>query len=121
MNGPVIYEAVKFWLPLLTVAGVLYRAYKKVTNGVQAWADCLLHNHLTHIQSSTQETVCVLKEVRDSQNTQAESITEVGKNILDVKQNITKVADDLADHINGDGQLQQQIATDLAILKDRQK
>jgi uncharacterized membrane protein YgcG len=39
-------------LPWITIAGLLYRGYRKAKTSVTEWADTLLDNHATHMQAS---------------------------------------------------------------------
>lgn len=47
-----VYESIRFWLPLTAAVGL----YFKLKKGVSEWASSLLDNHLTHIQDATQTT-----------------------------------------------------------------
>lgn len=105
MNGPVIYEFVKFWLPVLTGFGMVFKAWRVARGGVTKWADSLLNNHLTHIQIATEQSAKLLVEVRDDHRV--------------AKQEITGIRSDLHTHEVATLAVQQQILTGIEVLKDR--
>lgn len=105
MNGTMIYEAAKYWLPLLSITTLVYRAYRKATRGITMWADKLMFNHLTHIQTATEKSATLLEEVRDD-----------GKRTIELT---LQVARDLKDYQALTGKAQGDILRDLAVLKDR--
>lgn len=57
----VLYEAVKFWLPLMTIGTLLVKAYLTTKKNIGGWAEKLLSNHLSHIQKATETTVAETK------------------------------------------------------------
>jgi hypothetical protein len=95
------YSEIKFWLPLITIITVFYKA----KTAVSGWADTLLNNHLHGIEQATVSTVTETKEtnvlLRDSS----------GK--LDMIQNT------LADHQAKNLQVWQGVVESLTILKER--
>ena len=95
------YSEIKFWLPLITIITVFYKA----KTAVSGWADTLLNNHLHGIEQATVSTVTETKEtnvlLRDSS----------GK--LDMIQNT------LADHQEKNLQVWQGVVESLTILKER--
>jgi len=52
------YSEIKFWLPLITIITVFYKA----KTAVSGWADTLLNNHLSGIEKATVSTVTETKE-----------------------------------------------------------
>jgi len=113
------YNAVKYWLPLVSVALVVFRVLVWIRNKINAtiastaaWGERLLHNHLLHIQTATEESVVILKEVRDNQSEQLDKAKVTAAAV-------EKVAVDLEKHENAEGEVQQKILTALEILKDR--
>lgn len=95
------YSEIKFWLPLITIITVFYKA----KTAVSGWADTLLNNHLHGIEQATVSTVTETKEtnvlLRDSS----------GK--LDMIQNT------LADHQAKNLQVWQGVVNSLSVLEDR--
>jgi hypothetical protein len=95
------YSEIKFWLPLITIITVFYKA----KTAVSGWADTLLNNHLHGIEQATASTVTETKEtnvlLRDSS----------GK--LDMIQNT------LADHQTKNLQVWQGVVESLVVLKER--
>lgn len=63
-----LYDGIRYWLPLVTFGTITVRAFLHAKTGVEKWAGKLLDNHLAHIELNTQETVKVLKEIRDAGN-----------------------------------------------------
>lgn len=57
------YEAMKFWLPIITAATLLWKAYSAVKKNVTAWGSSLLDNHLHTIQEETKITNVLLREL----------------------------------------------------------
>src|SRR5208282_5633904 len=106
MTGNQMYDAIKFWLPITTAFTVVYGAYRNVLTKVTIWGNQLLENHLTHIQSATEDSARVLKEVRDNQATQLVQATTTAVAVA-------KVAVDLEKHEEADGEVQQKILTAL--------
>jgi hypothetical protein len=51
-----LYETIKFWLPLVTVGGIVIKAYLSAKKGIGEWAHSLLTNHLSHIEQATVST-----------------------------------------------------------------
>jgi hypothetical protein len=99
------YEILKFWLPLISGFGLVIHGYRSAENGISAWADSLLNNHLHSIQAATEKTAATLVEVRDDGRKAA---TEVAK----VRENLQK-------HQDADEKVQREILTTLEVLKDR--
>ena len=113
------YNAVKYWLPLVSAALVVFRVIVWIRNKINstiaataAWGESLLHNHLAHLQTATEESVVILKEVRDNQSEQLSKAKLTAEAV-------GKVAIDLERHEAADGEVQQKILTALEILKDR--
>ena len=48
----VAYTEMKFWLPMITVAAIVWKAKTSVTG----WVDKLFSNHLAHIEAATVNT-----------------------------------------------------------------
>jgi hypothetical protein len=44
-----VYSEIKYWLPMVTIGTVIWKARAAVTQ----WADKLFSNHLSHIESAT--------------------------------------------------------------------
>jgi hypothetical protein len=81
----VAYEAVKYWLPLVTGFGLVIRAYSSTTKSINAWANALLNNHLHSIQEATQETVVLLRNMRDNDAEIAEKVEQVRCDLANVQ------------------------------------
>ena len=99
------YDALKFWLPIITGFTLIYKLVDKGVNAFGDWADKLLDNHLTHIQAATESTAESLKQLVSLHGMTAKAIT--------------KVADDLREHEDKDDRVQGEIAKNVAILLDR--
>lgn len=52
------YSEIKFWLPLITIITVFYKA----KTAVSGWANTLLNNHLHGIEQATASTVTETKQ-----------------------------------------------------------
>lgn len=58
----VLYTEAKFWLPLLSIFGLVIKAYVNGKKSVSEWADSLLNNHLHGIENNTKSTESETKE-----------------------------------------------------------
>ena len=105
MNAGQFHDALTYWLPLLTICTIVYRAWNKATARVGAYADKLLKNHLSHIQENTAASAALLTEMRDG-----------SKQTLELTRT---VHESLNLHMADDLKIQGEILKDLAILKDR--
>lgn len=105
MTGEAIYEIVKFWLPIATAFGLVIRGWKSAKGGVTQWADLLLNNHLSHIQTATEASASLLKEVRDNGVSAAAAVAQISQ--------------DLRLHEDSTLKVQRDILVGIEILKDR--
>jgi hypothetical protein len=92
MTAIAFYAALKFWLPMVTAFVLVIKAYRTLSSGVTTWADKLLNNHLSHIQTATEATATLLAQSHKDQQ----------------------------EYQKKDAETQQSIITSLEILKDRQ-
>lgn len=60
-----VYEFIRFWLPLVTAAGLVIKAYFTIKKSVSVAAHSLLSNHMTHIQEAAIETVKETKRTNE--------------------------------------------------------
>jgi hypothetical protein len=99
-----VYDAAKYWLPVITVITLIVRAYRNAKHGITEWANQLFNNHLTHIQIATESTAASLKEMVTYQKASAESVK--------------KVAEDLELHEKQDLEIQGKILTGIEVIKE---
>lgn len=66
MTGQIVYELIKFWLPILGAAAMLYRGARAARTGISAWANQLLDNHMAHIQKAAEDGALSLHEMSTS-------------------------------------------------------
>ena len=119
-----IYEIIKFWLPIVTAFGFILRGYHTITRNVSEWADKLLHNHLSHIEQNTAQSVVLLAGVRDWQDKEGLKIEthliRMGADMVDnqkdlvehrgrLEENLAKVAVELAAYQKRDEEIQRNI------------
>lgn len=117
MTAIALYAALKFWLPMVTAFILICKGYTSGVNKLTTWADKLLNNHLSHIQTATEATAAtmlthaaksalLLEEIRTDGSAAALSVAQVATNLKDAERRSTE--------------RQTEILRDLAILKDRQ-
>lgn len=82
MTLAVFYAALKFWLPIITAFTMVYKAYGSAKTGITAWADKLLNNHLSHIQSATEETANLMRESIQADSKYREQDARVQQEII---------------------------------------
>ncbi len=120
MTALAFYAALKYWLPLLTAFTFIFKAYKsaekKISVGFTQWANKLLDNHLSHIQTATEDTAAAMRAFSTTAVSLLEEIRNEGKASSHV---IAQVQADLkAAQDKGDDRFHT-IATDIAIIKER--
>jgi hypothetical protein len=71
------YEFVKYWFPLITISLMIRKGWKSFKESIDAWADKMLNNHLTHIQSATETTVQLLREMKEDRKATAVKVEAV--------------------------------------------
>jgi hypothetical protein len=60
-----LYHEAKFWLPMVTIFGIVIKAWLSSKQGVSDWADKLLNNHLAGIETATQSTETETKKTNE--------------------------------------------------------
>jgi len=79
MTWPTFYEALKYWLPIVTVLTLAYKGSVATGKGVKKWADALLDNHLTHIQTATEGVAKSMVELVESQKASTTAMTRLAE------------------------------------------
>jgi hypothetical protein len=95
------YTELKFWLPMVTVVTIFWKAKSAIT----VWADTLLNNHLHSIQTATQSTEVETKKTN--------SLLEYNTGKLEMLQGTVH------DHNEKQLVIFQGIVNTLAVLEDR--
>jgi hypothetical protein len=115
----VLYEGLKFWLPVVTGFGIVIKAYvhaaKKVAetkNSVQAWADTMLNNHLHSIQDATMQTVSETKKTNAL-------LKDSAQQAIAVADHVERVASTISSHQEKEAQVWAGVVKTLAIIEDR--
>lgn len=104
------YEAVKFWLPLATILGLIVQGWRSLVKKITIWVEKLLNNHLHHIEENTAEAAAALRETHAEFKTMR---ADQAVSFMDVRR-------DMMLFMDGQSKIQQSILTNLEILKDRQ-
>jgi hypothetical protein len=73
------YSEIKYWLPLISIATILWKARTAVTE----WADKLFSNHLSHIEEATVSNAKEAKETNVILNTQSGKLDMVQNTLAD--------------------------------------
>jgi len=110
MTWMALYVLLKFWLPAITAAGLILKAimatrrfFLNIKIDIGNWANTLLENHMTHIQESIDDASKSVQELSGSMKIFATEMTEMRR--------------DFQDHTRHDDRIQNQILTDLEVLK----
>jgi hypothetical protein len=96
-----VYTELKYWLPLLTIGTIIWKAKSAIT----VWADTLLNNHLHSIQAATQST--------ETETKKTNSLLEDNTGKLDMLQGTVH------DHQEKQLVIFQGIVNTLSVLEDR--
>jgi hypothetical protein len=116
MTALAFYAALKFWLPMLTAFTFIYKGFKAAGKGLTLWADKLLNNHLSHIQTNTEDTALVMRQFSEAAIGLLEEIRNDGKAAaVAVKQ----VQTDLKEAQDKGNDRFHTIAQDITIIKER--
>jgi hypothetical protein len=67
-----LYIELKFWLPVVTAFTIVVKAYLGGKGKISDWADQLLNNHLSHIETATTSTEVETKKTNELLRTAAE-------------------------------------------------
>ena len=112
MTGPVFYELIKFWLPLITAGGIglrlifaIRKLYISTKDSIVSWANVLLENHMTHIQAAAENASISLA-----------MMTETNKELAST---IKLLRDDFVGTQHENLRIQSAILTGIEVLKDR--
>lgn len=91
------YEILKFWLPVVSAFSLVIKAYFSMKKSIGAWANRLLDNHLSHIETATasteqetKETNKILKEVSGQNVALYNTVTDHQEKSLRVWDSVTK-------------------------------
>ena len=60
-----LYHEIKFWLPMVTIFGIVIKTWLSSKQGVSDWANKLLNNHLAGIEAATQSTETETKKTNE--------------------------------------------------------
>ena len=108
------YETIKFWLPIASGFSLVIGAYFSVIKKVSAWADLLLHNHLSHIESAVANNATEAAKTNDF--LQAAACRESS-----VAQKVDMVQSTLHDQNRQQADVWKEVVEALVILKERTK
>ena len=125
------YEAFKYWMPLGSGFYLVIRAYRSAGTKLTEWADKLLNNHLHHIQEATQNTVMILRDMREDSLEVAAQVEEVKQNLSSCQvpvhggkavsvvnmETLGEIRAELANHIKVDEEIQAKILLSLDEIK----
>jgi hypothetical protein len=104
----IVYNELKFWLPVIGAVGTVWKMRAAVTG----WADKLFSNHLHHIEQATISTV------EETKNTN-KLLGESAQRDMVIASRVSDVSNTLA--LNHEKQLQvwQGVVNTLSVLEDR--
>lgn len=112
MTWLAVYAFIKYWLPMTTAAGLLFKLYFIIRNAVRRtmddigiWANTLLDNHLTHIQASAEQASASLKELSETNREVASSMKSMREDFQETQVENLRV--------------QSNILTGIEVLRDR--
>lgn len=105
-----IYEQLKYWLPVTTVLGLLFKAYTKARNSMSIWAGALIDNHMTHIQAATEKASDAVVQLANYHRDMLDSQHSMVSTLHDMKTELHEYAKDSLD-------VQSNIVTNLEVVK----
>jgi len=122
----VIYEQLRYWLPLFSGFVFAYKGFKSVKKSLDGWAE----THLLGIQDATANTVVatnktnellVASALHDSQVAEQAAIvkTDLLTNNQDVKNGFLLIREDIKDHADKEMAVWMGVVNTLSLLEDR--
>jgi len=112
MTLSVLYEQLKFWLPVTTVITLIIKAWLSAKKATQTWANTMLDNHMAHIQESSEQAS---KAVIELAGYHKEMLVQQ----RELVSNMTLMQRDFHDHVLEDARVQTQIASALEVIKSQ--
>lgn len=103
MTWLIFYALIKYWIPILTALGILWRGITGIKRGVKDFADTLLDNHLQHIQIAVEKS--------------SEAVISLCETQKDSSVSIVRISEDLRDHQKEDIRVQTAILTGIEFIK----
>ena len=97
-------ETLRWWVPLVSVSVLVWKAYADAKKSVREWADKLFENHLAHIQAASEQGAASLQRLVEYQHDSAVAVQ--------------KVAVDLEAHEQQDARVQAEILSGIEVLKN---
>lgn len=119
MVPTVVYDQLKFWLPLVSAFLLAYKGFQSIKKSVDGWAAKLFDNHLSHIQSATTDTVTETKATNELLKASAIKDTDIARHVSEVKD--TLAASDKLTRAHEDKEMMvwQGVVNTLTVLEDR--
>src|SRR5208337_4603867 len=112
MTWQSFYEALKFWLPVVTVVGLIIRGYLSAKKAASAWANTMLDNHMAHIQDASEKASTAVIELagyhKEMLDQQREMVT-----------NLTLMQRDFHEQTEEDSRVQSDILTGIEVIKSQ--
>lgn len=103
-----IYDQIRYWLPVSGILSIVWA----IKRGIKKWADTMLENHMSHIQTSTEQAAAAVTELagyhRDMLGQQKEIVTSMAL-----------IQRDFHEHIREDERVQRDILTGIEVIKSR--
>lgn len=118
---PLIYEQMKFWLPLVSAFVLAYKGFQSIKSSIDGWAAKLFDNHLSHIQTATMSTVTETKTTNDLLKAAALKGVEVATHVADVKKALADSDGKQRAHEEKEMMVWQGVVNTLTVLEDRSR
>ena len=117
MTPTIIYDAVKFWLPIVTGTGIIIKAYLTAKKNASEWLERIMNRQLGHLEVSTEHAAKAVVELAGFHKDMLESQKEMVRSQGDVLGVIKDMHADFQHHVSEDVRVQSQILTGIEILK----
>lgn len=112
MTWLMIYGIIKFWLPIITLLGLIIKGFRIASQRVSDWANTLLDNHMKHIQDAAEKAAGAVVE-----------LSAYHRNNIDLQKNLVAEFSTMSHSLNTFCRdftvMQQQVLTGIEVLKDR--
>lgn len=121
MLSTVIYEQLKFWLPVISGFLLTYKGFKSFKTSVDDWAAKLFDNHLSHIQTATMSTVDATNKTNDLLAASALKDIDVARRVEDARKALDENESKRVAHEEKEMLVWHGVVNTLTVLEDRSR
>lgn len=121
MVPTVIYDQLKFWLPLASAFILAYKGFQSIKKSIDGWAEKLFSNHLFHIQEATTNTVTETKATNELLKASALRDLDIARHVTEVKESLQANEKMTRGHEDKEMMVWQGVVNTLTVLEDRSR